>query len=124
MNSNIKDYAGRIAKSAFVEKVIERRKEKRKISEGKRKIVVIGRSTNNKFTRKDVVYSSSDLNAENGNTKWLGWFSLQANIDLATSTNNWRQINTVSLFLFDLLLVINYLERFTFNCVVRSTHHL
>jgi hypothetical protein len=69
MNSNIKDYAGRIAKSAFVEKVIERRKEKRKISEGKRKIVVIGRSTNNKFTRKDVVYSSSDLNAENGNTK-------------------------------------------------------
>lgn len=69
MNSNIKDYAGRIAKSAFVEKVIERKKEKRKVSEGKRKIVVIGRSANNKFTRKDVVYCSSESPAENGNTK-------------------------------------------------------
>jgi hypothetical protein len=49
--------------------VIERKKEKRKISEGKRKIVVIGRSNNNKFTRKDVVYSSSEINADSNNTK-------------------------------------------------------
>jgi len=30
MNSNIKDYSGRIAKSAFVEKVIDKKREKKK----------------------------------------------------------------------------------------------
>lgn len=34
MNSHIKDLSGKIAKPAIVEKVIERRKEKRKLGEG------------------------------------------------------------------------------------------
>ena len=34
MNSHIKDLSGKIAKPAIVEKVIERRKETRKLGEG------------------------------------------------------------------------------------------
>lgn len=61
MNANMKDFSGRIAKPAFPEKLIERKKEKqRKVGEGQRKIVVIGRNSNNKFTRKDVVYVADE----------------------------------------------------------------
>jgi hypothetical protein len=31
MNGNMKDFSGRIAKATFVEKVIEKKKEKRKV---------------------------------------------------------------------------------------------
>lgn len=34
MNSHIKDLSGKIAKPTFVEKVIDRRKDKRKLAEG------------------------------------------------------------------------------------------
>jgi ribosomal protein L30E len=59
MNSHIKDLSGKIAKPAIVEKVIERRKEKRKLGEGEKKIVVIARN-GNKFMKKDIVFASLD----------------------------------------------------------------
>ena len=57
MNSHIKDLSGKIARTAFVEKVIERKKEKKKVGEGEQKKTVIGRC-GNKFVKKDVVYHS------------------------------------------------------------------
>jgi ribosomal protein L30E len=66
MNSHIKDLSGKIAKPAFVEKVIERKKDKRKLNEGERKIVVIARN-GNKFTKKDIFYAKKkvELNETN-----------------------------------------------------------
>ena len=63
MNSNIKDYSYRIAKPILVEKVIERRKDKKKVGDSEKKIVVIGRC-GNKFIKKDVIYSSNEKNGE------------------------------------------------------------
>lgn len=60
MNSHIKDLSGKIAKPAFVEKVIERKKDKRKLNEGEKKIVVIARN-GNKFTKKDVFFSDNHI---------------------------------------------------------------
>lgn len=57
MNSHIKDLSGKIARPAFVEKVIERKKERKKVGEGEQKRTVIGRC-GNKFVKKDVVYHS------------------------------------------------------------------
>lgn len=54
MNSHIKDLSGRIAKPAFVEKMIERKKDKKKTGEGEIKRTVIGRC-GNKFVKKEVV---------------------------------------------------------------------
>lgn len=59
-NSHIKDLSGKIAKPAFVEKVIDRKKDKRKLNEGERKIVVIARN-GNKFTKKDIVFKGSSI---------------------------------------------------------------
>ncbi len=58
MNSHIKDLSGKIAKPAFVEKIIERKKDKRKLNEGEKKIVVIARN-GNKFAKKDIFYASN-----------------------------------------------------------------
>ena len=55
MNSHIKDLTGKIAKPAFVQKVIERKKERKKVGEGEQKRTVIGRC-GNKFVKKEVVY--------------------------------------------------------------------
>ena len=54
MTSHIKDLSGRIAKPTFVEKVIEKKKEKKKTGEGEQKKIVIGRS-GSKFVRKEVI---------------------------------------------------------------------
>lgn len=60
MNSHIKDLSGKIARPAIVEKVIERKKDKRKLNEGERKIVVIARN-GNKFAKKDIVFSGNKI---------------------------------------------------------------
>lgn len=57
MNSHIKDLTGRMAKPAFVEKVIEKKRERKKIGEGEQKRTVIGRC-GVKFVKKDVVFAS------------------------------------------------------------------
>ena len=54
MNGNMKDFSGRIAKATFVEKVIEKKKEKRKVGQSDKKLVVIGRN-GNKFIKKDII---------------------------------------------------------------------
>jgi hypothetical protein len=54
MNSHIKDYSGRIAKPAFVERMIERKREKKKPQEGEVKKSIIGRS-GNRFLKKDLI---------------------------------------------------------------------
>ena len=61
MNSHIKDLSGKIAKPAFVEKVIERKKEKKKVGEGEQKRMVIGRC-GNKFIKKEVVFENKEAN--------------------------------------------------------------
>jgi len=58
MNSHIKDLSGKIAKPAIVEKTIERKKDKRKLNEGEKKIVVIARN-GSKFTKKDIVFKDN-----------------------------------------------------------------
>lgn len=55
MTSHIKDLSGKIAKAAIVEKQVQRKKDKRKMKEGEKKIVVIARN-GNKFTKKDIIY--------------------------------------------------------------------
>lgn len=57
MNSHIKDLSGRIAKPAFVEKVIEKKRDRKKAGEGEQKKTVIGRC-GNKFVKKEVVFQS------------------------------------------------------------------
>ncbi len=57
MNSHIKDLSGRIAKPAFVEKVIEKKRERKKVGEGEQKRTVIGRC-GTKFVKKEVVFAS------------------------------------------------------------------
>lgn len=57
MNSHIKDLTGRIAKPAFVEKVIEKKRERKKVNEGEQKRTVIGRC-GTKFVKKEVVYAA------------------------------------------------------------------
>ena len=52
IDTNIKDYSSRIAKSVYLEKNIEKKKEKKKDPEAKT-ITIIGRR-GNKFVRKDV----------------------------------------------------------------------
>ena len=66
MNSHIKDLSGKIAKPAFVEKVIERKKDKRKVNEGEKKIVVIARN-GNKFAKKDIFYASNSIEPNSQN---------------------------------------------------------
>lgn len=63
MNSHIKDLSGKIAKPAFVEKFIERKKERKKINEGEQKRTVIGRC-GNKFIKKEVIYKEKERNGE------------------------------------------------------------
>lgn len=60
MTSHIKDLSGKIAKPAFVEKVIERKKDKKKVGEGEQKKIVIGRS-GNKFIKKEVIVQTKDI---------------------------------------------------------------
>lgn len=72
MNSHNKDLLGKIAKPIFVEKDIDRKKDKRKLAEGERKITVIARN-GNRFTKKDIVYTSKD--EPNGNN-WQPQVSL------------------------------------------------
>lgn len=57
MNSHIKDLSDRIAKPAFVEKVIEKKRERKKAGEGEQKKTIIGRS-GNKFVKKEVVFAA------------------------------------------------------------------
>lgn len=54
MNSHIKDYAGRIARPAYVERIIEKKRDRKKVQEGESKMTIIGRS-GNRFVRKDIV---------------------------------------------------------------------
>jgi hypothetical protein len=63
MSSHIKDLSGRIAKPTFVEKVIEKKKERKKVGEGQQKRTVIGRC-GNKFIKKEVVYSAPEEKKE------------------------------------------------------------
>lgn len=51
MHSHIKDLSGKMARPAFVEKVIERKKEKKKVGAGEQKKMVIGRC-GGKFVKK------------------------------------------------------------------------
>jgi hypothetical protein len=58
----MKDYSGRIAKPLYVEKIIEKKKEKKKeVGEKEKCIVVIGRS-GNKFIKKDIIIKKSAEN--------------------------------------------------------------
>jgi len=57
MNSHIKDLSGRIAKPAFVEKVIEKKRDRKKVGEGEQKKTVIGRC-GSKFVKKEIVFQS------------------------------------------------------------------
>ena len=59
MKSNMRDFEGRITRSAVVEKVIEKKKEKKKVQEGQKKITVIARNGTN-FVKKDVVYKEEE----------------------------------------------------------------
>ena len=61
MNCHIKDLSGKIAKPAFVEKVIERKKDRKKTTEGQQKRTVIGRC-GNKFIKKEVIYQEKERN--------------------------------------------------------------
>jgi hypothetical protein len=61
MNSHIKDLSGKIAKPAFVEKVFEKKKDRKKINEGEQKRTVIGRC-GNRFIKKEVIYQEKDKN--------------------------------------------------------------
>lgn len=63
MSSHIKDLSGRIAKPAFVEKVIERKRERKKVVEGEQKRTIIGRC-GNKFVKKEVVFASESSKPE------------------------------------------------------------
>ena len=63
MNSHIKDLSGRIAKPAFVEMAIERRRDRRKAGEGEQKRTVIGRC-GNKFVKKEVVFQAESVKPE------------------------------------------------------------
>ena len=69
MNTNMRDFEGRITKSAVVEKVIQKKKEKKKAQEGQKKITVIARNGTN-FVKKDVLYKEGEgkpgMNGVNG----------------------------------------------------------
>ena len=66
MNTHVKDLTGRIAKPAFVEKVIERKKDRKKVGEGEQKRTVIGRC-GNKFVKKEVIYQVKEVEKQEQN---------------------------------------------------------
>ena len=59
MTSHIKDLSGKIAKPAFVEKAIEKKKEKKRAGEGEQKRMMIGRC-GNRFIKKEVVFKKKE----------------------------------------------------------------
>jgi hypothetical protein len=66
MNSHIKDLSGKIARPAVVEKIIEKKKDRKKIGAGEQKKTVIGRC-GGKFIKKEVVYQSNTDEKEGPN---------------------------------------------------------